>query len=369
VSALRLLDPGSGSINHEGEVLACAYTRDNAFVLSAGWDGHLRLWDNATRSPVVAFRAGKKPISACAISPDGTRWISGSMEGFLCYWDASKHLLMSTFLAHGRPISAIAFGTDEHIVATASWDSSVVLWDVSRERKSRTLAGHGDVVAGCRFTPEGKFLLSWSYDSTLRLWDLGRNQCLSKLDRHTDRITAADVSPDGRWAVSGSRDRALKLWDLQARKEVGTISLETEIRACFFLRDGQSLIAIDAHGRLSLHAVPDLGTSAELSTSLPIQCAELSPAGDRIALGCTSGQLHFVALEGFESAPLVVAAARNSRRSASPLQRLFGKSTVIDFFTCACPVCRRSFELPNADSDRPLPCPSCQRHLRVLHFA
>lgn len=365
MSPLRLLPPGPGPAGHSGEAFACAYTPDGAYVLSGGWDGHLRLWDSTAGSQAAAFRAGAKPISACAVSPDGQHLFSGSLDGFLAKWDALTHQKIWAFLAHGRPIAAIVFSPDARLLATASWDRNLTLWDPTRDREGRTLAGHADIVAGCRFTPDGRELLSWSYDGTLALWDLGRGQPLARFRSHTDRVTAAAVSPDGRWAASGSRDGALKLWDLQGRQEAAAGAVAAEVRGCFFLLDAASLLALDAAGHIALHAVPGLEKRTELATGLRVQGAALAPSGNRIAVGSETGQVRFVALEDLDGGPLVVTPTRTVRRTATGLQRLFGRSRVIDAYHCTCPVCRQAFDLPEPSPRRPLQCPSCRRPLRV----
>src|SRR5215471_3745641 len=105
------------------------------FVLSAGWDGYLRLWETTTGAHVTGFQITSKPVSSCAVSPDGKQWLSGTLEGMLGRWDALTHQQSSTFLAHTRPISGMAFSADGRILATASWDRSIILWNNARERE------------------------------------------------------------------------------------------------------------------------------------------------------------------------------------------------------------------------------------------
>ena len=187
----------------------------------------------------------------------------------------------------------------------------------------------------------------------------------AQLNGHTDRVTAGAVSPDGSKAASGSRDRTVKLWDLRSCRQVASAAVAAEVKACRFMLDGQSLVAVDAQGRLTLHSLPELEVQAELATRLPVECADLAPSNDQIALGCENGQVRLVAVEGFESAPLLVTATRTSRRTATPLQRLFGKHQLIHAYQCTCPICRQAIELSASESERPLPCPGCRRQLRI----
>jgi WD40 repeat protein len=366
VATLRLQPAASETGNHGGEVFACAFTPDSAFVLSGGWDGQLRLWEVEGGSQVAALRASDKPVSACAVTPDGKQWLSGSLDGLLAHWDTTTRQRVSAFVPNGRPLSAIVYTNDGRTLATASWDGNVSLWGATRDRDGgRMLTGHTDIVSGCRFTPCGQQLVSWSYDRTVRVWDATRAREVATLTGHGDRILAGAVSPDGKWAVTGDREGRLQLWDLPAQAAAGSLKLPAEVRGCFFLLDGQTLGVADAQGRLTLHAVPDLSERAELFTHVPVQCVKLAPSGDRVALGCDTGHVRLVGLDGFDDAPLPVTARQKTRRTATTLQRLFGRSSVTYAYSSTCPACRQVVELPGGDKDRTSPCPYCGRPLRV----
>src|SRR5438876_1807029 len=361
---MRLLTGAEGP-KHEGEISSCAFGPESTFVLSGGWDGYLRLWEATTGAHVTGFQVSTKPVSTCAISPDGKQWLSGTLEGMLARWDALTHEQISTFLAHTRPLSAIVFAVDGRLLATASWDRSLILWNAAREREGRTLTGHTDIVAGCRFSPDGRMLVSWSHDGTLRTWDLSRARLLSTLTGHNDRVLSGGISPDSRWAASGSRDGLVKLWDLVTGKEVASATQVEEVRACLFLLDGKHLITADAPGTLRMYAIPGLQPEGELATSLQVQCGEISPSGGVIALGCSDGRVHMVALDDFDSEPLVVTAGQISRRTQTTLQKLIGKSNVKQSYLCRCPVCRQTFELTGGVPTQEVACPSCRRQLLI----
>jgi WD40 repeat protein len=366
VATLRLQAAAAEAGNHGGEVFACTFSPDGSFVLSGGWDGHLRLWEAEGGAQVAALRVSPKPVSACAVSPDARQWLSGSLDGILAHWDATTRHRLSVFVPNGRPLSALVYSSDGRLLAGASWDGNLALWSAGSDRDGgRPLAGHTDIVSGCRFTPCGQKLVSWSYDGTVRIWETATARPVVTLNGHTDRILAGAVSPDGRWAATGGRDKLLKLWDLQEQTLAGSLALPAEVRGCFFLLDGQTLGAVDTSGRLTLHAVPDLTERAQLLTHVPVQCAQMASTGDRIALGCDTGHVRLVRIEGFDEAPLPVTARQKLRRTATTFQRLFGRSTVTYAYASTCPACRQAVELPDGNRERTSPCPHCHRPLRV----
>lgn len=346
-------------------MFACAFSPDGGSVLSGGWDGHLRLWEVSSGRAVTDLTAAAKAVSACAVSPDGVHWLAGSLDGMLAYFDSRTQQRSLVYLAHTRPVSAIVFDADGQSLATASWDRSLALWKAGTDRDKRPLTGHEDIVAGCRFSPDGRTLLSWSYDATLRLWDALQSRLLARLAGHEDRVTAAAVAPDGAWAVSCGRDGAIKLWDLAQQREAATARVSGEVKSCFFLLDGESLVTVESSGRLLLHSVPALTRQAELALRLPVQCAALAPGGGLVAVGCDDGRVRLVTVEGLDDSALVVTPTRTSRRTTTVLGRLLGKSRLEHCYSCLCPGCRQTFELREAEPGRPRICPHCCRPLRL----
>src|SRR5262249_4116795 len=155
-----------------------------------------------------------------------------------------------------------------------------------------TLSGHDDIVAGCCYTPDERRLLSWSHDGTLQLWQMDSLTSLTTIKAHKDRVNAAAVSPDGRGIAAGARGGIRTVWALAAEPPAASVQLPREIRACFFLLDGQSMVVVDQIGRVAMFTLPDLGEAEALLTGLAVQCAQLSPSGEQIALGCGDGRVH-----------------------------------------------------------------------------
>jgi WD40 repeat protein len=364
VVTLRLANLERTGEKHEGEIYSCSFAPDGMFVLSAGWDGQLRLWDVTTGQSLMSLRAGLKPLSCCAVSPDGKQWLSGSMEGMLSFWDTVSHQCLQTFVAHTRPISAIRFSPNGEQLVTTSWDRQVVLRPVGKEREGKVLSGHRDIVAGGCYNQDGSRLLSWSHDGGLNLWEPSLASLMHSLTGHEDRVTAAAIAPDGRWGVSGGRDGSVKVWDLNQGTEVMSVLQVAEIRGLFFLPDGQTVVTVDANGWMVLLSVPALELQSELSTGLKVMCADLAPVGDRIALGCEDGSIALVGLEGFEDMPLIVTATPTLKTKSGFLGRLLGQSQVVTSYTYTCPACQSTIEA-DALPAQPIPCRQCKRRLRI----
>ncbi|HWG42080.1 MAG TPA: WD40 repeat domain-containing protein [Gemmataceae bacterium] len=360
---LHVRGAGTGE-GHGGEVYSCAYTADGAFVLSAGWDGCLRLWLTSNIQSVSVLRASAKPLSCCTLSPDGTAWLSASMDGVLSWWDAVTHQLKLNFIAHIRPISTIQYAPDGQSLLTASWDRKLVLRKVGKEREGQTLSGHHDIVSGCQWSPDGKQFLSWSHDGTLRLWDANTCREAGRFTGHEDRVTAACFSLDGHWAISGGRDGTVKVWDVQRRAEVRSVRLSAEVRGCYCLFDGLSVVTVNADGWMVLWSLPDFEVRAELASDIKVMCGHLAPSGQEIALGSEDGRIHIVALEGIEEAPILVTPRQTVKPKSGVFGRLLGKPRFERTYQYTCPACRHTGELTSLPSES-ISCEACKRLLRV----
>jgi WD40 repeat protein len=360
---LRVRDGGNEE-SHGGEVLSCVYSNDGVFVLSAGWDGCLRLW-LADRAQMVSFlQASHKPLSSCAFAPRGRSWVSGSMEGVLSWWDPVSHRQQLQLLAHIRPISAIQFSPDGRALSTASWDRKLLLRRVGHETESRALVGHRDIVTGCCWSADCKQLLSWSHDGTLRLWDTESTTQIARLDGHTDRVTAAYLSRDGQWVISGSRDGVVKLWDLRRYAEVRAVQLKGEVRGCWGLGDGTSALTALADGWMALWSLPNLELQTELASSIRPVCGALSPSGAEVVVGSETGHLHFVSLDSNEDIPLPVIATSSFKPKSGVITRFLGKRKVEHCYRFTCPACGQSGEVASLPSES-VRCKSCNRLLRI----
>src|SRR5262245_3941479 len=104
VEKLRLLPAPQTADAHDGEVFGCVFAPDGETAVSAGWDGHLRLWDVTSGEPTSSVRVAAKPLSCCGFTPDSTQLIAGSMEGLLSFWNRPELTKAKQFLAHTRPI-------------------------------------------------------------------------------------------------------------------------------------------------------------------------------------------------------------------------------------------------------------------------
>ena len=205
---------------HTRIVTAVAVTPDRPFVVSASWDGTLRVWELESGLTVRTLQGHRKAVTAVAVTPDGRRAVSGSRDRMLRVWDLESGQTVRTLEGHAKTVTAVAVTPDGCHAVSASNDWTLRMWNLESGLTVRTLEGHMGFVTAVAIAPDGRRAVSASADRTLRVWDLESGQTVRTLEGHTERVTAVTITPDGQRAVSASADRTLRVWDLESGQTV-----------------------------------------------------------------------------------------------------------------------------------------------------
>ncbi|NBO91078.1 MAG: hypothetical protein EBV06_01990 [Planctomycetia bacterium] len=206
--------------------------------------------------------------------------------------------------------------------------------------------------------------MSWSTDCTIKLWDVASGREMAMFASHTDRVTSVAISPDGTLAISGSRDSTIRLWDLEHFVELASVNIGSDVRVCFFLLDGESVVVADGLGRVFAMSLPTFEVRAQIQIPFHPLCGALAPTGLQIALGGEDGIVHFIDLEDQLRASFLVTALPCTRHEPTLLNKLFGGTRTTRKYRFMCPSCRREIESPVIPAVVTA-CPGCRRPLRV----
>jgi WD40 repeat protein len=218
---------------HMARIRDLAFTPDGKFIVSAGDDKVIRVWDWRKGVTVRAIRGqsglgAEGKIYAMALSSDG-RWLAASgyfeavcpahcQQAIRLYDFASGEL--KALLETGDGVVSLAFSPDGNKLISGSVDDSAIIWDVERGTPLSRLEGHEDGVYAVGFTPDGARAVTAS-GQTLRLWRVAdgtlikeRKGFFADAERkgHNATVTALAVSSRGAIA-SGDGHGEIWLWD------------------------------------------------------------------------------------------------------------------------------------------------------------
>ncbi len=290
---------------HMGFIRDLLFTSDGRFVVSAGDDKVIRIWDTETGKPVRTIRGqigegeeGK--ISALALSPDDRYlavggYFPGSPEerGAIRVYDFKSGEMVSLLKGHLGEVLSLAFSKDgRRLVSGAdAKDKTVRIWDVSDPQHMSSflvLPGHTNGVFCVAFSVDGKRVASTSRDTTIRLWDAEKQTQGKVLNvglRHRrEEVDALSFSPDGRYLVTGSRAGSLSLWDVKEDLFIRELWRQpVAITRVRFSGDGKRILV--ARDKLGGGLILDLSSKrvVYLKHETPVAAAAFSPDERMIA--------------------------------------------------------------------------------------
>ncbi|MEK8016550.1 MAG: WD40 repeat domain-containing protein, partial [Candidatus Parabeggiatoa sp.] len=248
------IDPGG----HKALIRDVTFTPDGRYLVSAGDDKVIRVWDLETGQTVRTLRgqigAGSEgKIFAMALSPDG-RWLAAggwtSNDEIRLYNFASGQLV-ALLKGHSNVVAALAFSPDSRFLVSGSGDSKAIIRELDANAlDSRALApkhrlsGHTDALYAVAFTPDSQRVVTGSDDHTLRLWQVSDGKLLATLTGHTDDVSAVAISPQDGTIASGSWDYTIRLWDGETGRFIKTLANQgTQVGSLSFSPDGRYLVS------------------------------------------------------------------------------------------------------------------------------
>lgn len=238
------------------QINTLAFSPDNRWLLSAGNDGMLRLWDR-TGAAIGVFPGHASAVNSVAFSADGQWVASGSDDGTVRLWKLSATETaagqvtlkqVKIFTGHQGSVTGVAFNPKYDLItgdiASSGDDGTIRLWNLVGE-DILTIAGHQDAALSVAFNPQGTMLASGGADLTMRVWNLDGTALLPPFAEHEGSVTSIAFSPDGTTIASGSLDRTIRLWNVAEGRLVGEPlrGHRDGIRAIAFTPDGDRIIS------------------------------------------------------------------------------------------------------------------------------
>jgi len=139
---VRVLDAESLAVKHvlasaTNSVFTAAYSPDGRYLLTAGRDAHLRVWEVAAGyKEQQAIVAHLFAINHVAYSPDGQLFATCSMDKSVKVWDAETFRLLrvvdrARHAGHGTSVNRLFWSGRENRLVSCSDDRSLAVWQLA----------------------------------------------------------------------------------------------------------------------------------------------------------------------------------------------------------------------------------------------
>lgn len=204
---------GDARGRHGARVQQLALSPDGNWVVSAGLDNWVKVWDARTRVLHAAIRGG-----TCAFGSDGRLLVVREAEVVAC--DVAKDPPTEVKVATDVPgwVEWIFACPDRNLFATTGRDLTIRLWELKQDKAEQRAtiplpeAQHLNSLA---FANGGKLLVCGSHDKQVRFFDVAGtmpNQ-IPTADNHNDWVYSVAASPDAKVVASaGAQDWNVFIW-------------------------------------------------------------------------------------------------------------------------------------------------------------
>jgi len=237
---------------HTDWVNGCAVSPDGSSVVSASSDGTVRIWEAVAGAEQRVLKGHDGPVNSCSLSGDGSVLVTAGNDGTVRLWDPDRGEPLPPLQGrHREAATSCAISRDGRLVVSAGVDGALKFWDARSGRELRTLEGHAGRVFGCAVSPEGDFVVSAGDDALLRVWDSETGAERMVLAGHAAGVNACAVSPDGSLVTSASSDETVRIWDAATGAARMVLAGHAAgVNACAVNRDGSVIFSAGDDGTL-----------------------------------------------------------------------------------------------------------------------
>ncbi len=246
---------------HDGAVNETRFSPDGRWVLTAGEDGKVHLWDSETGETAMVPLETGGTVTFAVFSADGRRIAAGSADGAVRVWDLAfltnskrkrglaEQPALTLRVGEEGPVRWLDFSPDGRQIAIAGGAAAHV-WDVASGKPLPGELKHGGAVNAAVFSPDGRWLATAGDDGLVRLWDAANRRSTSVVLSHDRAVLCLAFSPDSKRIASGSADYTAQVWDADSGASVGRrLRHRDRLTHVTFSPHGRRLLTCSEDGR------------------------------------------------------------------------------------------------------------------------
>ncbi|MDV3222448.1 TIR domain-containing protein [Intrasporangium sp.] len=218
-----------------------------SLLVTANYDGHLRVWDTSTGAPRTPGTQTGEGSLVVAVSADGRTIATGGDKNIIRLWDQDLQQ-KAELVGHRNWVRALAFmprgqgqvggleadqgadqGADQdtgqgEVLVSAGADGMAFVWESLRTAaQPRALGQRSSLMEALAISPDGRTIATGNAEGQVILWDAAGSDATParrpRLAGHEGKVTGIAYSPSGDWIVTADVGGTVRLWAAESGLE------------------------------------------------------------------------------------------------------------------------------------------------------
>ncbi|KAJ0668305.1 putative transcription factor WD40-like family [Helianthus annuus] len=187
-----------------------AISSDRGKIVSGSDDHYVLVWDKQTTQLLEELKGHDAEVS-CARMLSGERVLTAAYDGTVKMWDVRTDTCVATVGRSSSAVLCMEYDDSTGVLAAAGRDGVANIWDIRSGRQMHKLLGHSKWIRSIRMV--GDTVITGSDDWTARMWSISRGTCDAVLACHGGPVLCVDYSKSDRGVITGSSDGLVRFWE------------------------------------------------------------------------------------------------------------------------------------------------------------
>ncbi|KAM4842698.1 EF-hand calcium-binding domain-containing protein 8 [Thomomys bottae] len=215
--------PKLSVLNLRKGILCFDYCPDKNFLVTGGYDPHIRLWNPlVSKKPVWLMKGHKTSVTHIIMKSENSIFISISRDKNIRVWDLQDYDCLQSFggkmfaLGNCAITSAYLHRNDTLVCTTYSIGILKGYLENEEPIKAGAMTTHTTPLCGVLYSKILKQVVSGCLSGTVNVWDVktGRKKMeFSVTSTQPVELTAMALDESGRCLLTGLRDGTMRMWN------------------------------------------------------------------------------------------------------------------------------------------------------------
>ena len=244
-------------IAHTGDLLTCAFSPNQKWIATAGWDKKVKLisMDSSYLGAVLkTFEGNQTAINKVTFSPNSELIASAGKDNTTNVWDVnSGESLLNTY-ENTNEITNIIFDPSSKFIITSSKDGSLIIYDIYNHQNNvppKAIKYNGEI-NDFQIIKSGKTFAIASAKKNIEVIDF-KGRVIMELIGHQGQINDLAFSPSMRKLASASDDNDVIIWNMATKAILLTLKgHDWHVNSVYWSFDERYLLSTGTHGETIL---------------------------------------------------------------------------------------------------------------------